>query len=64
MSRPDALVSGDQAPWENPRFPSNFTMRSHGCGDLRADHAGQDVQLSSVPWSGVTQEEQPLRSRG
>ena len=20
-------------------------MRSHGCGDLRADHAGQDVQL-------------------
>jgi len=22
-----------------------FTMRSHGCGDLRADHAGHDVQL-------------------
>jgi aspartyl-tRNA synthetase len=22
-----------------------FTMRSHGCGDLRADHAGDDVQL-------------------
>jgi aspartyl-tRNA synthetase len=33
------------SPWENRRFACGFTMRSHGCGDLRADHAGQAVQL-------------------
>jgi aspartyl-tRNA synthetase len=32
-------------PWENPRLLAVPTMRSHGCGDLHADHAGQAVQL-------------------
>jgi aspartyl-tRNA synthetase len=40
-----SATAGDGTPWENPRFPSDFTMRSHGCGDLRADHTGQAVQL-------------------
>jgi aspartyl-tRNA synthetase len=32
-------------PWENPRLVLDVSMRSHGCGDLRADAAGQAVQL-------------------
>ena len=31
--------------WENRRLISGSPMRSHGCGDLRADQAGQQVML-------------------